>query len=82
MYIIAVFRSRTQTVNFKEELKKRNIRCETVSTPREVAIGCGLSVKFDKENFLFAKEIQQRMKFGAFVGFYEAENGKIIRKTF
>lgn len=82
MYIIAVFRSRTQTVNFKEELKRRGIRAETVSTPREVAIGCGLSVKLNKEDFLLAKEIQQRMKSSAFVGFYEAENGKILRKTF
>lgn len=82
MYIIAVFRSRTQTVNFKEELKRRGIHAETVSTPREVAIGCGLSVKLNKEDFLLAKEVQQRMRFGAFVGFYEAENGKIIRKTF
>ena len=41
---IASFRSRQQVFAFEGALSRQGLRAEVVSTPREVALGCGLSV--------------------------------------
>jgi len=45
-YGIAAFRSRQQVLRFEEMLRRSGLMVSVVSTPREVAVGCGLSVKF------------------------------------
>ena len=45
-YAIASFRSRQQVMNFESQLRSAGVHGEVVSTPREIAVGCGLSVKF------------------------------------
>ena len=69
-YGIAVFRSRTQTFNFNRILSNKNILCEIINTPREVAIGCGLSVKFELEYLKEVKNLLNVSAFKSFVGFY------------
>lgn len=80
--ILAVFRSRTQTADFKRELKKKGIDGEITGTPQKLAIGCGLSVKISAEDFAMAKKIAFESSYDGFVGFYEMKNGKIIAKKF
>ena len=46
-YGIAAFRSRQQVMRFDSVLRRAGIHAEIVSTPRDVAIGCGLSVAYD-----------------------------------
>ena len=45
-YGIAAFRSRHQVMKFEEALKKEGLMVRVISTPREIALGCGLSVQF------------------------------------
>ena len=43
---VASFRSRTQVLRFEDALRRAGLSVGVVSTPREVAMGCGLSVRF------------------------------------
>jgi len=46
-YGIAAFRSRQQVLRFEAALKREGVQnVQVISTPREVAVGCGLSVQF------------------------------------
>lgn len=72
-YAIASFRSRSQVLRFEQMLKKENIKTEIINTPREVAIGCGLSVKLDPADLDRAREIYYRNRPTSFAGFYVVE---------
>jgi hypothetical protein len=71
IYVLAVFRSRTQTMTFFNILKSYRINCFVVNTPRQIMTACGISVKFDTKSLDFAKNILFRRKFDSFVGFYK-----------
>ena len=47
---IAAFRSRQQVMNFEAILRRAGIAVRVMSTPRDVAVGCGLSVQFSVED--------------------------------
>lgn len=46
-YGIAAFRSRQQVLMLESALKREGINVDVITTPRDVALGCGLSVRFD-----------------------------------
>lgn len=71
MTILAVFRSRTQSVDYVRRLTGYGITAQTVSTPREIKIGCGLSVTFDSAYFARARAVLALGKYSAFKGFYK-----------
>ena len=50
MTILAVFRSRAQTLDYVAALKNAGIPASAVATPKEAGVGCGISAKFE-ENF-------------------------------
>ncbi len=70
-YIIIVFRSRTQVINFKKILEGNGINAQIVSTPRRLNIGCGLSLKVLNRDFYRAKELIDVYKPQGFVGIYD-----------
>lgn len=81
-YLIAVFKSRTQVIKFHERLRYFGICSEIVNTPREASLGCGLSVKFAMEDFVFANNILRTGGFASFAGFFkvkESGHHKIVR---
>ncbi|NLC45291.1 MAG: DUF3343 domain-containing protein [Clostridiales bacterium] len=43
---ILSFRSRQHAFHFSQILRERGIPTQTMSTPKEVALGCGLSLRF------------------------------------
>lgn len=69
-YKIAVFRSRSQTVRFFEELKAYRVPSTVVNTPRELAQGCGLSVRFPAQYENKVLQIQSRLQLSSFVGIF------------
>ena len=69
-YAIASFRSRQQVFGFESALKRAGLRAEVVSTPREVALGCGLSVRFASEDWPRVSEISRRVRPATLSGFY------------
>ncbi len=72
-FAIASFRSRQQVMNFENQLRRAGIRGEVVSTPREIAVGCGLSVKFDLGDLGRVKELCRAAPPQNMIGIYRAE---------
>lgn len=72
-YGIASFRSRQQVFAFESALRRSGIQTQIVSTPREVALGCGLSVRFEESDINRAIDVYRRAKPGNLIGFYLVE---------
>lgn len=45
-YGVAAFRSRQQVLWFEQMLRARGVPVGVISTPRDISMGCGLSVRF------------------------------------
>jgi hypothetical protein len=73
MTLLAVFRARTQSLDYAERLNKYGVAASTVPTPKEAKIGCGLCVKFDARYFVRAKAILKTGKYTTFKGFYKLD---------
>ena len=69
-FCIAAFRSRLQVMAFEEALKARGMKASIVPTPRAVALGCGLSVRFEEKDAPRVKALHQAMALGNLIGFY------------
>lgn len=70
---IAAFRSRQQVLRFESALKRAAIRVQVVSTPRDVAVGCGLSVRFEMQDVDRVMGVYQRAQPHNLIGFYKVE---------
>ncbi len=70
---IAAFRSRQQVINYNEVLKRKGIKAAIISTPREVTIGCGLSVRFDLQDMDRAIHEYKWSRPSTLIGFYKIE---------
>lgn len=70
---IAVFRSKTDLFTFINYLKYYGAFVETVATPKEARIGCGLSAKFDERFFPLAVRILRSYRFDGFFGIYKVK---------
>lgn len=68
--MLAVFRSKTETLNFASILRSYGINCVIVNTPRKINVSCGISVKFSPNSFNIAKQIVLRRNFDTFAGFF------------
>ena len=69
-FCIAAFRSRLQVMAFEEALKHQGMQASIVTTPRAVALGCGLSVRFDEKDASRVKALYQALGLGNLIGFY------------
>ncbi|MFQ7034828.1 MAG: putative Se/S carrier-like protein [Candidatus Borkfalkia sp.] len=52
--ILAVFRSRSQALDFISKLRANGLSATAVSTPKEANVGCGISAKINEAE-LFAR---------------------------
>jgi len=71
---IAAFRSRTQVLRLEDALRRAGLTAGIVSTPREVALGCGLSVRFSLAEFAQVLAVCRRLNPGALIGFYRVDD--------
>ena len=69
-FMIAAFRSRQQVLRLDAALRRVGVRTQVVSTPKAVAIGCGLSVRFDPADFPAVREVTRHESGANFIGFY------------
>ncbi|MDD4110934.1 MAG: DUF3343 domain-containing protein [Clostridia bacterium] len=67
---LAVFRARTETTTFASLLKSYGVRVMIISTPRQINVSCGISVRFNPDDIERARSILTRRKFNTFAGFY------------
>lgn len=68
---IGAFRSRQQVMRFDSALRRAGIHSQVISTPRDVSVGCGLSVKFDLADMEGVLDAYQRSRPGNLIGFYK-----------
>ncbi|MGN0991304.1 MAG: DUF3343 domain-containing protein [Candidatus Ventricola sp.] len=71
---IAAFRSRTQVLRLEEALRRAGLSAGVISTPREVAMGCGLSVRFELSELDQVMTVYRRVNPGALIGFYRVDH--------
>ena len=71
---IGAFRSRTQVLRMEDALRRAGLNAGVISTPREVAIGCGLSVHFELADTPQVMQIYRRVNPGALIGFYRVDH--------
>ena len=71
---IASFRSRTQVLRLEDALRRAGLSAGVISTPREVAMGCGLSVRFELAELGQVLAVYRRVNPGALIGCYRVEN--------
>ena len=84
MLILAVFRSRTHSLDYVERLHKYGVDASTAPAPKEAHIGCGLCVSFDARLLPRAQAILKTGNYASFKGFYKKEfiNGRIVIKPY
>lgn len=73
MMILAVFRSRAQSIDYANRLLSYGVRAETVSAPKETKIGCGLCVRFAETQFVRANAVLKTGKYSSFKGYYKTQ---------
>ena len=78
---LAAFRSRTQVLRMEDALHRAGLSAGVIATPREVAIGCGLSVRFDLAQTPQVMQVYRRLSPGALIGFYRVEGYGTRRLT-
>ena len=78
---IAAFRSRQQVMRLDSALRRAGVKTGIVSTPKDVALGCGLSVRFELEDTKRVLAVYQQVRPGNLIGFYrvEKEDGAMPR---
>lgn len=70
---VAAFRSRTQVLRMESALRRAGIGVQVISTPRDVAIGCGLSVRFALGDLDRVLSVYHATRPGALIGFYRID---------
>ena len=73
VYGIAAFRSRQQVLRFEDVLRREGVNVRIVTTPRTVAMGCGLSVRFALEDAERVRAALRRANPGTLIGVYRVE---------
>ena len=75
-YLIAVFKSRTQVMKFYGLLQNYRINSAITNTPREASLGCGLSVKFNINDYSSVMKVLRNDNYYSFGGIFKViENG-------
>lgn len=82
-YLIVAYRSRSHTVKFHEFLNRIGVGSQIINTPKEAGVGCGLSVKVKKSDFLLVKRAVNHLNLNSFAGFFISSvlGGKRIVKS-
>ena len=70
---IAAFRSRQQVLKLESALRREGLQVSVITTPRDVALGCGLSVRFRLEDTAAVLRIIKSQQSTNLVGVYQVE---------
>lgn len=72
-YGLASYRSRTQVLRLEEQLRRMGVPAQAVTTPRVVAMGCGLSVRFPLEYAAQVRAAVRASGQSGLIGLYRVE---------
>lgn len=73
VYGVAAFRSRQQVFLFENALRREGVAVQIVSTPREISMGCGLSVRFRLEDQPIVCRVLRQVNTSNLIGLYRVE---------
>ena len=73
IYGVAAFRSRSQVFMFEGALRREGIPVRIVSTPRDISMGCGLSVRFRMEDQAAVMRVLRQVNTTNLIGLYRVE---------
>ena len=79
---IVVFRSKTDLFSFINEFKRSGGRIETVATPKEAKIGCGLSAKIEERYLSLAVSLIKAGDYNSFFDIYKVKKADGRISTF
>ncbi len=68
MTMLAVFRSRAQSLDCVSRLRGEGVPAQAVSTPKEAGVGCGVSVRFDEAFLPRVSALLKRRAYSSFSG--------------
>jgi hypothetical protein len=80
-YVIAVFLNRSHSQLFSKILHSKGVPNNLISTPRDLGVSCGLSVKFNIIQLSKVKQILNCGSYSTFKNFYkivQISNNKTI----
>lgn len=69
-YVIAVFVNRSQSQLFSKMLYRRGIPSSIISTPRDLGVSCGLSVRINMAHLNVARVVLRSGNYNSFKNFY------------
>ena len=69
MTVLAVFRSRSQTLEYLSRLRAAGVPSQAVTTPKTAGVGCGISASFDEVFLPRARSVLQGRAYSSFAGF-------------
>lgn len=78
-FCIAAFRSRLHVAAYERALRGMGVRASTITTPRAVSIGCGLSVRFETADLERARLALRQLPQGNLIGLYSVERDGMNR---
>ncbi len=70
---IAAFRSRQQVLLLESALKREGLAVNVITTPRDVALGCGLSVRFHMNDLDRVEHVIRVQRPTHLVGIYQVD---------
>ena len=74
IYGVAAFRSRQQVLRLEAALNRQGVPARVVTTPRDISMGCGLSVRFPMERLQDVRRALRTQNTGNLIGLYQAEH--------
>ena len=75
MTILAVLKSRAQTLDLVSSLRAAGVPAQAVSTPKEAGVGCGISARFEDSFFVRAKSVVAKGGYSSFAGYMRLYGG-------
>ena len=78
-FMIAAFRSRLHVMAFERTLNAAGVKASVVTTPRAVALGCGLSVRFEPGDVDRVRTLLRGGPAGNLIGLYSVEGDRLGR---
>lgn len=74
MSVMAVFKSRTQAMEFFGALKARGAAAKLISAPKQAKTGCALACEFPYSFLPAAKKTLAAKRYSTFAGLFKAVN--------
>ena len=81
-YGVAAFRSRQNVLWFEQVLRRHGVPVSVISTPRDISMGCGLSVRFPLGRAADVRRALHEVNTSNLIGLYRADyDGNRLRVT-